>query len=57
MIGSHLSHADETLGTTDCREIDETCVRVHGTVMQELAAADRNKNVKRLDKVRGVVLQ
>jgi len=22
MIGSHLSHAEETLGTTDCREFD-----------------------------------
>ena len=39
-------HAEEAVGTTDCREIDETCVRVHGTVMQEWAAADRNENVK-----------
>ena len=48
IIGNRISHAEETVGTTDCREIDETCVRVHGTVMQELAAADRNENVKRL---------
>ena len=41
----------------DCREIDEACVSVHGTVMQELAAADRNEKVKRLDKVMVVVLQ
>ena len=49
--------AKETLGTTDCREIDETCVRVHGTVMQELAAADRNENVKRLDKAMVAILK
>ena len=49
--------AKEILGTTDCRGIDETCVRVHGTVMQELAAADRNENVKRLDKAIVAILQ
>ena len=49
--------AEETVGTTDYRGIDETCVRVHGTVTQELAASDRNENVKRLDKAIVAILQ
>ena len=57
IIGNRISKAEETVGTTDCREIDETCVRVHGTVMQELAAADENENVKRLDKAIVAILQ